>query len=263
MQHSLRYYTDVTDAQWTVLCKWISKPCSHGRPIVHSRRELINAIFYVARTGCAWRLLPKDFAPWQTVYGYFRQGRIHGLWQRIHDHLREQVRSMEGRRRQPSVAILDSQTVKAAEPGGIRGYDAAKHLTGRKRHLLVDTLGLLWRVGVTAASVQDRDGAKPLLAPLARECTRLRRIWADGGYRGRLVEWVRRLRAQRRIELEIVERAEGQKGFAVLPKRWIVERTFGWLVKWRRLRCDYERLTATSEAMIHAAMIGVMLRRIA
>lgn len=164
---------------------------------------------------------------------------------------------------QAATAILDSQTIKAAEAGGPRGYDAGKKVMGRKRHLLVDTLGLLLAVCVSEACVQDRDGARSLLKRLAHSFCQLVRVWADGGYAGALVEWLWDLRTNHKVRLEIVKRSEAQVGFRVLPKRWIVERTFGWLVKWRRLRCDYERSTKHSEAMIYVAMIGVMVRRLA
>jgi putative transposase len=208
-------------------------------------------------------LLPHEFPSWRIVYRYFRLWRVQGLWRRIHDRLRQWLRRAAGRKPTPSAAILDSQSVKTTERGGARGYDAGKNVNGRKRHILVDTLGLLLAVCVTAASTQDRDGARLLLTALARGWQRLRLIWADSAYAGELIEWVRQLRECRRIKLEIVRRSGATTGFVALPKRWIVERTFGWLNRCRRLSKDYEYLTETSEAMVHVAMINLMVRRLA
>jgi len=226
-------------------------------------RLFVNAGLYVTRTGCAWRYLPRDYPPWKTVYGYFRQWRINGLWERIHDALRAAVRQAEGRHRQPSAAILDSQSVKTTDRGGPeRGYDAGKNVNGRKRHLLVDTIGLLLIVVVHAASTQDRDGAKLVPERLRHRFSRLRLIWADGGYAGALVEWVRSLRTRNTVRLEIVKRSDDAKGFVVLPRRWVVERTFAWLGLHRRVSKDYEAFPETSEAFIRVAMIALMLARL-
>jgi len=257
------YPTDLSEAEWKRLAPLVPKPKPGGRPPKYDRREILNAILYVVRAGGAWRLLPHDFPSWRIVYHYFRVWKLAGVWKRLHDRLRKLLRKAAGRAMQPSAAILDSQSVKTTDRGGERGYDAGKQVNGRKRHILVDTLGLLLVVCVTAASTQDRDGARQLLQVLAAGWTRLRLIWADGAYAGELVEWVRELRERRRIKLEIVRRSEAAKGFVVLPKRWIVERTFGWLNKCRRLSKDYEYLTETSEAMIHLAMINLMVRRLA
>jgi putative transposase len=204
--------------------------------------------------------VPKEFPPWQSVYGYFRQWRNDHTWQRIHDTLRARVRRQAGRHKQPTAGCLDSQSVKTSAVPGSRGFDKAKLVNGRKRHVLVDTLGLLMAVVVTAASVQDRDGARRLLLRLGGACKKLRLIWVDGGYRGQLLDWVAEHFCFR---LRLVLRPEAQRGFAVLPRRWVVERTFAWLGHHRRLSKDYEGHESSSEAMVLIAMTRLMLRRLA
>jgi transposase len=208
-------------------------------------------------------MLPKDFPPWQTVYGYFRDWGRDGTLDRLHDSLREQVRIKdEGRDPEPSAGIVDSQSVKGADtvPAGTRGYDAGKKINGRKRHIVVDTVGLLLVVMVTAASVQDRDGGRGILKRLHRALDSVRHIFADGGYQGQLIATAK---SAWNIVVEVVKKPAGQIGFSVLPRRWVVERTFSWLMRQRRLVRDYERLPATHEAFVKWGMIAIMLNRLA
>ncbi|AKB70785.1 MULTISPECIES: IS5 family transposase [Methanosarcina] len=257
----LPYPSDLSDQEWELIKPHIPIPNSNrGRKRVHSYQEILNGIFYLLRSGCAWRMLPHEFPPWKTVYYYFRLWRIDGVWERINAILRAELRTAYGRESEPSAAILDSQSVKTTETPGVRGYDAGKKTKGRKRHILVDTIGLLLMVVVHTADIQDRDGAKLVLEQVKGTFSRLQLVWADAGYSGKLIDWTKVVCGW---VLEIVKRSDDVKGFKVLPHRWIVERTFAWLGRYRRLSKDYEGLTESSQALIYAAMIHIMVRRMA
>lgn len=261
----IAYQSDLKDQEWNLiepLLPPISTVGSRGRPQEWSLREILDAIFYILKAGCAWRMMPHDLPPWQSVYYHYRKWSKDGTWEQLNEALRSEVRQQAGRKASPSATIIDSQSVKTTAIAGERGYDAGKQVTGRKRHAAVDTMGLLLLVVVTAASVQDRDGAKQLLTALQQRTVwrKLQHIWADGAYGGQLISWVKEKIG---CVLEIVKRDKGVKGFQLLPRRWVVERTFGWLNHYRRLSKDYEELPENSEAFIYAAMTHLMVRRLA
>jgi len=255
------YPSDLTDAQWERVEAHVPKPKAGGRPASVERREIVDAIFYVVREGITWRALPHDVPPWRTVSHDFRLWRDDGSWQTIHDALRDETRQQAGREVSPSAAILDAQRVTTVEQAATcRGYDGGKRVKGRKRHLALDTLGWLLVVVVTAANVGDRTAARLVAGGLIGRFARLVTLFADAGYRSQpLTEWLQTLGGW---TLEIVHGVTGRDGLRVEPKRWIVERTFGWLNRYRRLSKDYEALPETSAVMILIAMTHLMARRV-
>ncbi len=264
--HRQAYQSDLKDQEWKWLKQFLPSPSTvgtRGRPQEWRLREIVNAILYLLRTGCQWRMLPHDLPPWQTVYYHHRKWRLNRIWEKVNRLLRERVRQHAGREVTPSAAIIDAQSVKTTLVKGKRGFDAGKKVNGRKRHIVVDTMGLLLIVLVTAASVQDKPGGKLLLTQLYQrlQLPRLQLIWADGGYRGQpFVDWVK---VTFGWIWQVVKRNTDVKGFHVLPRRWVVERTFGWLNNYRRLSKDYEELPNTSETFIYIVMSHIMLRRLA
>jgi putative transposase len=258
------YTTDLSDVEWAILeplmQKVLNKPERRGRPLELSLREIVNASRYVLRNGVQWRDLPSDLPAWQSVYYHFAKWRDMGLWQKLNKKLRRRLRKQAGRHEQASLGLADSQAVKGTVHAG-NGFDGGKKTNGRKRHVLVDTLGLLLVVIVTKANVSDQAGLKRLLAASAAELPRLKLIKADEAYRGHdFIAWVKRTY---KLIIEIVSRPEGIKGFVVQPQRWVVERTLAWLYNYRRLSKDYELLTKTSEAFIYLAMVDLMTKRLA
>lgn len=254
-----QYPTDLNDSEWNEIKQYLSKEKKTGRPRELDLREILNAIFYILKTGCQWRLLASDFPCWETVYWYFQKFQKDGTIEKLHKYLRDKVRENLNRSKHASASIVDSQAVKTILSGEDIGFDVGKLTKGRKRHILVDTQGLLLKVKVTSASVQDRDGCKILFSESLQVFPKLDLTWADGAYSGELIIWSKENYNHR---LEIIKRSDNVKGFKILPRRWVVERTFAWLNNNRRLSKDYERLTQSSESFIYLSMIKLMLKRI-
>ncbi|WP_329059294.1 IS5 family transposase [Streptomyces sp. NBC_01453] len=256
----------MTDAEWAVVRDALPVPAwlegRGGQPEGYCHRQMLDAVFYVTDNGIKWRSVPADFPAWDRVYAFFRRWRKAGLAKELHDRLRGKVREAEGRDREPTAAIIDSQSVKGAAsvPAGSRGYDGGKKINGRRRHVITDCLGLILMVLVTAADVTDRHAARAMLPRLRTRFRKITLVWADGGYTGALVDWAME---KLQLTLQIVKRSDDMQGFVVLPRRWVVERTLGWLLRTRRLARDYETRPDSSEAFIYFSQTMLMARRLA